>query len=135
MAKPKQERNTKENKKLQIGLVILIMKRGSHVGWTQIFKYKLPLLLKKFPKSCSRMFEIFTIFYLLGMIYIWRPWKLSNFQDPPPSTPFSLEVKFQTTPTFPNNNQSTKTKHEPRMTIICPQVLPSGRISFSISTY
>lgn len=36
MAKPKQERNTKENKKLQIGLVILIMKRGSHVGWTQI---------------------------------------------------------------------------------------------------
>ena len=44
------------------------------------------------------------------MIHIWRPWKLSNFQDPPPhlsiyvqnsSTPLTLDVQFQTTPLLP----------------------------------
>ena len=44
--------------------------------------------------------------YNLGMIHIWRPWKLFNFQDPLPalfiyvqnsSTPLTLDVKFQTT--------------------------------------
>ena len=39
--------------------------------------------------------------------HIWRPWKLSNFQDPPTtlsiyvqnsSTPLTLDVQFQTTP-------------------------------------
>ena len=43
------------------------------------------------------------------MIHIWRPWKLSIFQDPPPppllsiyvqnsSTPLTLDVQFQTNP-------------------------------------
>ena len=40
------------------------------------------------------------------LIYIWRPWKLSNFQDSPPllvhrpysSTPLTLDVQFQTNP-------------------------------------
>ena len=35
----------------------------------------------------------------------------------------------------PNDKQSIKRKHNPRMTIICYQVLPSGRLSFSVSTY
>ena len=43
----------------------------------------------------------------LEMIHMWRPWKLSNFQDPPPplsiyfqnsSTPLALDVQFQTKP-------------------------------------
>ena len=43
----------------------------------------------------------------LGMIHIWRPWKLSNFQDPPTSlsfyvqyssTPLTLDIQFQTNP-------------------------------------
>ena len=38
------------------------------------------------------------------MIHIWRPWKLSNFQDPPPllsiyvqnsPTPLTLDAQFQ----------------------------------------
>ena len=45
-----------------------------------------------------------------GTIHIWRPWKLSNFQDPPPSlstyvqnssTPLTLDVQFQTNPPPP----------------------------------
>ena len=44
----------------------------------------------------------------LGMIHIWRPWKLSSFQDPSPPlsiyvqnlcTPLNLDIQFQTTPT------------------------------------
>ena len=60
------------------------------------------------------------------MIHIWRPWKLSNFQDSPPplsiptlsifvqnsSTPFTLDVLFQTNPPSfllsLNDNQSIK---------------------------
>ena len=43
----------------------------------------------------------------LGTIHIWRPWELSNFQDPPPSLssyvqyssiPLTLDVQFQTNP-------------------------------------
>ena len=35
----------------------------------------------------------------------------------------------------PNDNQSVKRKHNPRMTIIWYQILPLGRLSFSISTH
>ena len=38
-------------------------------------------------------------------------------------------------PDSPNDNQSIRRKHNPRMTIICYQFLPSGRLSFSVSTY
>ena len=43
----------------------------------------------------------------LGMIHIWRPWKMSNFQDLPPPlvhlrpkffNHFTLDVQFQTIP-------------------------------------
>ena len=80
----------------------------------------------------------------LGMIHIWRPWKLSNFQDPLPhlsiyvqtsSTALTLDVQFQITPHPPfsssNDNQSIKRKHNPSMTIIYYQVLPSGQLSVS----
>ena len=71
----------------------------------------------------------------LGLTHIWRPWKLSNFKDPSPilfiyvqnsSTPLILDVQFQINPSSPNDDQSTKRKYNPRMTIICYQVLPSG---------
>ena len=47
--------------------------------------------------------------------------------------PLTLDVHFQTQPPPPpssNDNQSVKRKHNPRMTIICYQVLLSGRLSF-----
>ena len=74
------------------------------------------------------------------MIHIWRPWKLSNFQDPSPRCPSTSKIlphpwtwtsNFKRTPS-PNENQSIKRKHNPRMTIKCYQVLPSGRLSFSV---
>ena len=54
------------------------------------------------------------------------PWK-SNFKQVPPPTPPN--------PYFsPNHNEFIERKHNLRMTIICHQVLPSGRLSFSVST-
>ena len=51
----------------------------------------------------------------LGMIHIWRLWKLSNFQDPHPpplsiylktsSTPLTMDVQFQTNSPSSNDNQ------------------------------
>ena len=79
----------------------------------------------------------------LGMIHTWHPWKLSNCQDPPhplsiyvqnSSTPLTSDVQFQANPPLsPNDNQSIKRKHNPRMNIICYQALPSGRFLFSVS--
>ena len=52
------------------------------------------------------------------------------------STPLTLDVQFQTNPPrSPNDNQSIKRKHNPRMTIICFQTFPSGRLSFSVSSH
>ena len=44
-------------------------------------------------------------------------------------------ISNETPPPFPNDNQSIKRKHNPRMTIICYQVFSSGRLSFSVSTH
>ena len=79
------------------------------------------------------------------MVHVWRPWKLSNFQDPLPplpiyvqnsSTPLNLNLQFQTTPLpppclSPNDNKSIKRKHNPSMTTASYQVLLSGRLLFS----
>ena len=50
------------------------------------------------------------------------------------STPLTLYVEFQTNSPFPslNDNQSIKRKHDPRMTILCCQVLLSGPLSLSV---
>ena len=78
----------------------------------------------------------------LGMIHIWRPWKLSNFQDPPPPCPSGSKIlphpwfctsNFRQPSPSPNDNQSIKRKHNPMMTIICYQVLPSFRSAFVFS--
>ena len=51
-----------------------------------------------------------------------------------PSTPLTLDVHIQTNPTLsPNDNQWIKRTHNPRMTIICHQVL-SSRWFFSINS-
>ena len=52
-------------------------------------------------------------------------WPLtSNFKRTPPPLSFSL---------VPNDNQSIKRNHNPRMTFLCYQILSSGRLSFSVS--
>ena len=38
-------------------------------------------------------------------------------------------------PPYTNDSQSIKRKYNPRMTIICYQVVPSGLLSFSVSTH
>ena len=79
---------------------------------------------------------------ILGMIHIWHPWELSIFQDPPPplssyvqnsSTSLTMDVRFQTNPLplpSPNDNQSIKRKHNPRVTIICYQVRSFLQVGF-----
>ena len=68
----------------------------------------------------------------------------SNFQDYIPLV--QLRPKFfvpldlgrpisNDLPPFPNDNQSVKKKHNPRITITWYQVFPSDRLSYSISTY
>ena len=63
-----------------------------------------------------------------GMIHIWRPWKFSSFQDPPPPCPstskilqllwpWTLNFKRTLPHLYPNDNQSIKRKHNSRMTI------------------
>ena len=48
-------------------------------------------------------------FFTLGMIHIWHPWKLSNFEDPQPPlsiyvqnsyTPLTLDINFKQTPSL-----------------------------------
>ena len=93
------------------------------------------------------------IVYKLETIHMWRPWKLPNFQDHPAplssyvqnfSTPLNLTSNFKhplsphppspPTPTLPPPPLSKwyKRKHNPRITIKCCQVFPSGRLSFSV---
>ena len=38
-------------------------------------------------------------------------------------------------PPSPNDNQSTKRKRNPRMTIICYQVLPTSQLSFDVFSF
>ena len=82
---------------------------------------------------------------LLRSIHTWRPRKWSNFLSPltPPhlstcfqnsSTPLIFHAQFQTNLPSSNDSQSIKRKHNRRMTIVCYQVFPSGRLSFSVST-
>ena len=57
----------------------------------------------------------------------------------PPPWPWTSNFKRSPHPlSFPNDKQSIKMKqrkHNPRMTITCYQVFPSGRLSFSVSTH
>ena len=72
--------------------------------------------------------------------------KIVQFSRPPPPL-VHLRPKFfhpldvgrpisnETPPVSPNENQSIKRKHNTRMTIICYQVLPLVRLSFTVSTH
>ena len=73
--------------------------------------------------------------------------KIVQFSRPP--TPLlQLRPKFfhrldlgrpisneRTSPPSANDNQSFKRKHNPGITFICYQAVPSGRLSFSVSTH
>ena len=96
---------------------------------------------KKKTIFCTTMFSPkYSVYKVFGMMHIWCPWKLSNFQDPLPplsinvqnsSIPLTLDVQFQTNPPSSNDNQSIKRKHNPRMTIMLPG--PSFRSAFVFS--
>ena len=73
-------------------------------------------------------------------------WWLRSFQGP--LSPLSIYVQNSSTPLTlnpldvpsppsrsRNDNQSIKKIYNPRMTIICHHVLPSGWLSFSVSTH
>ena len=49
------------------------------------------------------------------------------------SNPLTLDVQFQTKSPSPNGNQSIQIRHNPRMTLICYQVLPLA-FFFSINS-
>ena len=79
---------------------------------------------------------------MLGMIHIWRPSKLSNFQDPPhplvhlrPKFFDPLDLGHPISSELPllllQMITSQLKENNPRMNILCYQVLPSGRFSFS----
>ena len=49
--------------------------------------------------------------------------------------PLDLGCPISNESPSPNDEESIKVKHNPRMTIICYQVLPSGGLLFSVSTH
>ena len=53
-----------------------------------------------------------------------RPVSINSYTSPPPPPP-----------SYVNDNQSAKRKQNPRMTIVCYEVLPSGQLLFSVSTH
>ena len=71
--------------------------------------------------------------------------KVGEFSRPPhPSYPATFKMfpppchwtsSFKRSSPAPNYNQSIKRKLNPRMTIACYQVFPSGRPLFSVSTH
>ena len=92
----------------------------------------------------QQLIQIFQI-YLKVTIHIWRPWKLSSFQEDSACSSYKIRPKFfhpldlghpiPNKAPSQNDNQSIKKKYNPRMTIICYQVIPSGQLSFSVSTH
>ena len=79
------------------------------------------------------------------MIHILTSIKIVQFSRPPTLLsimskilhPLELGNPISNEPSppspYPNDNQSTKRKHNLRMTVICYQVRPSGWLSFSVS--
>ena len=74
----------------------------------------------------------------LGTIHIWQPWKLTNFQDPPPplstnihnsSAPLTLDVQFQmnSLPQLPPPSQTHN--------LISRVIFKKLKTSFSPSSY
>ena len=53
----------------------------------------------------------------------------------PPTRHWTSNFKRTPLPPSPYDKQSIKRKYNPRMTIICYQVLPSGQLSFSESSH
>ena len=61
---------------------------------------------------------------------------VQNSSPPWPSTTPQAHTHTHTHTTHsPNDKQSVKTEHNPRMTIACYQVFPSGRLLFLVSTH
>ena len=96
---------------------------------------------------------VFTMsYYVILLCYIkgWYTYDVHEnypiFKTPPallvhlrpdffPSLDLGRPILNQPPPHSPNDNQSVKRKHNPRMTIVCYLVLPSGRPSLLVSTH
>ena len=90
------------------------------------------ILCPNVEKYVPEELQIRTLF-TQEMIHKWRPWKTSNFQDPPPLCPFRFKtlpppwswtsnLKRTLPPTPPpllsqNDNQSVKRNHNSRITM------------------
>ena len=68
----------------------------------------------------------------MEIIQFSKPPTLSFIYVKKSSNPLTLDVQFQTNPPSSSGNQSIQIKNNPRMTLICYQVLPSAFI-FSIN--
>ena len=68
----------------------------------------------------------------MEIIQFSKPPTLSFIYVKTSSNPLTLDIQFQTNPPSSSGNQSIQIKHNPRMTLICYQVLPSAFI-FSIN--
>ena len=94
------------------------------------------LVLTKISKLTFHFYRVEALFF------IFRHFKIiSNcFQTylPPPrlhSLDLGRPISNEPTPLSPNENQWIKRKHNPRMTIVCYQVLPSDQLSFTVSSH
>ena len=126
---------------------------GKHLCWSLLLKksiLKKRLQHRSFPVNIAKFLRTPFLqntsgwLFLLGMIHIWRPWKLSNFQDPPPplsinvqnsSIPLTLDVQFQTNPLPVQMITNQLKENVIQGWLLCYQILPSGRHSFSVSTH
>ena len=81
-------------------------------------KHMASMRIVQFPRSP-------TLFVQLRPIFI-HPLDLGRPIPNEPPLPLSLSLSS-------NDNKSIKRKHNPRMTMICYQVFPSGRLFFSIN--
>ena len=70
----------------------------------------------------------------MKIVQFSRPPNLFVFLRPIFFHPLDLGHPISNEPPSTNHNQSVKTKHNPRMTIICYQVLPSLAFVFSINS-
>ena len=116
--------------------VFLLCKDISNMSQKDVFSVTSPRRLKNIspnllwffkntPRKWFRVISVGLLKYLIKYITHMTSRKIVQLRPPPPPPPFPYP------PSSPNDNQSIQRKHDPRMTIICCQILPSRQLSFS----
>ena len=100
------------------------LKNKKKFPWKKVLIFFRKIFFLIFRNKCRSKRKINTFSY--GTIFIWRPWKLSNIQDPhpPPCTTTSKILP----PPWPWTSDFIK--HNPRMTIICHKSFPQVGFCF-----